>query len=114
MGRPFIMRSIWPIEGLFYYLDEPAVNHILAEVSKLSASGSVLVTDLVSRSLLTSPWMQNSLKAMEERGMGWRFGTDDPAGLFAAHGWRTEVKQPGDEGANYNVQRFPVPTSREP
>jgi methyltransferase (TIGR00027 family) len=100
-------RSVWLIEGLFYYLDESAVNHVLTEVSKLAASRSVLVTDLVSRSLLTSPWMQDSLKAMEERGMGWRFGTDDPEGLFAGYGWQAEVKQTDQEGAGYDPQRFP-------
>ena len=99
--------SIWLIEGLFYYLDEPAVNHVLKEVSGLAAPRSLLVTDLVSQSLLTSPWMQQVLKAMEDRGMGWRFGTDDPVGLFAQHGWQADVKQPAEEGAKYNPQRFP-------
>ena len=99
--------SIWLIEGLFYYLDEPAVNHVLKEVSGLAAPRSLLVTDLVSQRLLTSPWMQQALKAMEERGMGWQFGTDDPVGLFAQHGWEADVKQPTEEGAKYNPQRFP-------
>jgi methyltransferase (TIGR00027 family) len=101
-------QSLWLIEGLFYYLDEPAVNHVLTEVSKLAAPGSVLITDLVSLSFLTSPWMQPALKAMEERGMAWRFGTDDPAGLFGAHGWQAEVKQPDEEGTKYDPQRFPA------
>jgi methyltransferase (TIGR00027 family) len=101
-------RSTWLIEGLFYYLDEPAVNRILKDLSRLAAPGSVLVTDLVSRSLLTAPWMQQALKAMEEQGMGWRFGTDDPVGLFAVHGWDAAIKDPGEEGARYDSQRFPV------
>jgi len=66
-----------------------------------------MVTDLVSHSALTSPAMQQALKAMEERGMGWRFGTDDPAALFAQHGWEAEVKHPEEEGAKYDSQRFP-------
>jgi methyltransferase (TIGR00027 family) len=107
-------RSVWLIEGLFYYLDESAVSHVLTEISKLAAPGSVLVTDLVSRSLLTSPWMQNALKAMEERGMGWRFGTDDPAGLFGGYGWHVEVKQPEEEGVRYDPQRFPATPSGQP
>ena len=68
----------------------------------------MLVTDLVSRSLLTAPWMQQALKAMEEQGMGWRFGTDDPLGLFAVHGWDVAIKNPDEEGAKYDSQRFPV------
>jgi hypothetical protein len=38
--------------------------------------------------------------------MGWRLGTDDPAGLFAMHGWDTQTKQPGEEGARYDACRF--------
>ena len=105
-------RSTWLIEGLFYYLDEPAVNRILMNASRLAAPGSVLVTDLVSRSLLTSPWMQQALKAMEEQGMGWRFATDDPVGLFAVHGWDTVIKDPGEEAARYDPRRFPVQPRR--
>ena len=100
-------RSIWLIEALFYYLEEPAVHHILEEVSALAVPGSVLATDLASQSMLTSPWTQQFLKAMEEQGFGWRFGSDDPAALFAKHGWEADVKQPGEEGARYNPQRFP-------
>jgi methyltransferase (TIGR00027 family) len=101
-------RSMWLIEGFFYYLEEPAVNHVLKEVSGLAAPGSVAVTDLVSQKLLRSPWMQPALKAMEERGMAWRFGTDDPVGLFAKHGWKAEIKEPREEGARFDVKRFPV------
>lgn len=99
--------SVSLIEGLFYYLDEPAVNHVLKEVSGLAAPRSLLITDLVGQSLLSNPWMQQALKAMGERGMGWRFGTDDPVSLFAQLGWEAEVKQPAEEGAKYNPQRFP-------
>ena len=105
-------RSTWLIEGLFYYLDESAVNRILVDVSRLAAPGSVLVTDLVSRSLLTSPWMQQGLKAMEEQGMGWRFGTDDPLGLFAVHGWDVAIKNPDEEGAK--SQASPADISEKP
>ena len=99
-------RSVWLIEGLFYYLEEPAVNHVLAEVSRLASPGSTLLTDLVSHSLLTSPWMQEALKAMQERGIGWRFGTDDPVGLFGRYGWQAEVKSPDEEALKYDPKRF--------
>ena len=99
--------SLWLIEGLFYYLDESAVHHVLSQISGLAAPGSVLVTDLVSKSLLSSPWMQQFLRIMEEHGIGWKFGTDAPAALFAQYGWQTEVKQPGEEGAKLHPQRFP-------
>ena len=107
-------RSIWLIEGLFYYLDELAVHHVLAELSSVAAPGSVLVTDMVSESLLTSAWMQDALKAMEERGMGWKFGTDDPVGFLAGHGWQGDVRQPAEEAFTYDPKRFPAePSGRQ-
>ena len=99
--------SVWLVEGLFYYLEETVVDHVLKEISSLAAPGSQLVTDLVSKSFLTSPWTQQFLKAMEEHGIGWRFGTDEPAALFAKYGWEAQTKQPGEEGAKYDPRRFP-------
>jgi hypothetical protein len=45
---------------------------------------------------------------MEERGMGWRFGTDDPEALLAGHGWQAEATQPGEEAASYGRWPYPV------
>ena len=56
--------------------------------------------------------MQQVLTGMEEQGMGWRFGTDDPLGLFAVHGWDAAIKNPGEEGTMYDSQRFPVQSRR--
>jgi hypothetical protein len=42
--------------------------------------------------------MQPWLRLLDDAGMGWRFGTDDPEGLFAAHGWEATVTQYGDAG----------------
>jgi methyltransferase (TIGR00027 family) len=107
--------SLWLVEGLFYYLWEQGVEHVLTETSRLAARGSVLGTDLVSQSFLSSPWMANALKFMEERGMGWHFGTDDPAGLFGRHGWQVEVRSPGEEGTKCDPRRFPpTPATGQP
>ncbi len=106
--------SVWIVEGLFYYLETAAVHHVLAEISSIAAPGSVLVTDLVSASLLSSPWMKPVLQAMEERGMAWRFGTDDPAGLFGGFGWEAQVLQPEEEGSRFDPRRFPRANSSRP
>jgi len=99
-------RSTWIIEGLFYYLDESSASRLAAAVTKLAARGSLLMTDLVSRSVLTSPQMQPALHAMKERGMAWRFGVDDPGELFVPRDWRSTVRAPADEGLRYDPQRF--------
>ncbi len=102
-------RTFWLIEGLFYYLPDSAVNCILSQASTLSAPGSVLATDLVSLSYLNAPWMKDVLKALEQQGMSWYSGTDDPERLLARHGWNAEVTQPGDSPANYGRWHLPVP-----
>jgi methyltransferase (TIGR00027 family) len=99
-------RSTWIIEGLFYYLDEPSAGRLAAAVTELAARGSLLMTDLVSRSVLTSPHMQPALQAMKERGMAWRSGADDPNELFVPRDWRTAMRAPADEGARYDPRRF--------
>ncbi len=103
--------SLWLIEGLLYYLHEGPVDGILRQIAKLAATGSQLSADLVSQSCLSSPWMKEALAAMEKNGMGWYFGSDDPASLFARHGWRAEIKNPNVEAAKYNPERFPMPAN---
>ncbi len=101
--------TFWLIEGLFYYLQESAVNRILEQVTAVSAPGSILATDLVSLSYLNAPWMKDVLKALEQQGMGWYSGTDDPERFLARHGWKAAVVQPGEAAANYGRWQLPVP-----
>jgi len=90
--------SMW-LEGLFYYLDEPAVNHVLREISGLAAPNSLLVTELVRGSLSLAPGCNTYSKPWRSRAWVGGFGADDPAGLFAKYGWEAETKEPGVEGA---------------
>lgn len=101
--------TFWLIEGLFYYLPEDAVNGILERITAVSAPGSILATDLVSLSYLNAPWMRDVLKALEQQGMGWYSGTDDPERFLARHGWKATVVQPGEAAANYGRWQLPVP-----
>jgi methyltransferase (TIGR00027 family) len=100
--------SIWIAEGLLYYLSEDAVHRLLQQVSELAANGSGLGADLVSQSTLTSPWLQAALSQMEKSGFGWKFGTDNPEQLFGSYGWNAEIRQLGEEGANFGRWKSPV------
>jgi len=99
--------SLWLVEGLLFYLENPAVHEILAQLSGLAAPGSHLGVDFISESYLTSPWTQEALSGMAQRGMAWRSGTDDPEELLAGHGWHADVRQPGEEGPG--KERWPYP-----
>jgi methyltransferase (TIGR00027 family) len=100
--------SIWILEGLLYYLEEEEVGRLLAQISELGVKGSGLGADVVSRSTITSPWMQASLKQMEKRGFAWKFGCDDPEELLALYGWNAVARQLGEDGANFGRWELPV------
>jgi O-methyltransferase involved in polyketide biosynthesis len=70
----------WLIEGLLQYLDEDAVWMLFDHVHTVSAAGSVLLYDVVGRTLLESQPMKPLLQSMAEQGSPWLFGTGDPAG----------------------------------
>ena len=105
---------LWVIEGLFPYLDEAFAHAVLGNCSSLSAPGSRLFADMVSRTFLESPWTQSYLQVLEREKAPWKFGTNEPEALLALHGWRATVRRPGDEGASYGRWPFPVPPRNTP
>jgi GrpB-like predicted nucleotidyltransferase (UPF0157 family) len=108
------LPSAWLAEGFFEYLDAVAVERVLAALSKLAARGSRLGTDFVSEDFLAHPWMGDYLRALAERGMPWRFGTNTPETLLARHGWQADVRQPGEAGADFGRWPWPVAPRETP
>ena len=101
--------SVWLIEGLLQYLDEPAVRTLFDRVSAFSGSGSVALYDVVGKVLLESPVMAPLLESMAARGAPWLFGTDEPGELLQRHGWAATVTDVGELGATWN--RWSAPTA---
>jgi methyltransferase (TIGR00027 family) len=99
--------SVWLMEGLLYYLEEAVVHALLDRMGTLTAPGSWLGIDLVSRDALWSPLLQPWLAMGAYNGAVWRFGTDHPEHLCTDHGWEPQVRQPGEEGADFG--RWPLP-----
>jgi methyltransferase (TIGR00027 family) len=100
--------SVWLVEGLLFYLDRTAVRDLLGLAGTLTAPGSLLGLDLVNKDLLNYPATQPLLAAFTRRGATGRFGTNDPEGLLAEHGWAAEATQAGEWGANYGRWPYPV------
>lgn len=101
--------TLWVAEGLLFFLPEDAVRALLRDLAGLSAPGSVLVSDMTSSAALKNPFAASFLKALAEDGAPWRFGTDDPEGLLASCGWQVEdLRQPGEDGANFGRWDYPV------
>ena len=105
--------SIWLLEGLLYYLEEPSVRELVTHISDCAAPGSALGADLVSASFFRSPCTQQVLAGMAARGFAWRWGSDDPEDFFAEYGWQADAVQPGDTEANFGRWSSPVPPRKE-
>lgn len=102
-------RTLWLVEGLLVYLEEPQVRALLARVDALSHPGSALLVDLAGRSLLEAPWMAPTLEAMRQFGAPWHFGSDEPESLLGPLGWDAEVVSVAGLGAR--LGRWPVPVA---
>jgi methyltransferase (TIGR00027 family) len=100
--------SVWLIEGLLFYLTRAAVHGLLGKVGALTVTGSLLGLDVMNRGLFFSPVAWPMQVALAQRGAAGRFGTNDPEALMARHGWEADVKQPGEEGANFGRWRKPM------
>ncbi|OAR22906.1 methyltransferase [Streptomyces sp. ERV7] len=93
-------RTLWIVEGLLYYLEEGAVRGLLESLARLSGPGALVAGDLISTAALSNPVARPFIKALEEDGAPWLFGTDTPEDLLAECGWSVqEIKQPGEEGS---------------
>ena len=105
--------SVWLLEGLLYYIPEPAVHHILDGVRAITAPGSVIAADVVNAAALTLPNMRGLLDVFARWGCPWLFGTDEPEALFARHGIDAVAVQPGEPEAGYGRWPDPVPPRSE-
>ena len=101
-------RTVWLIEGLLQYIDAPAVDRLFARVDALSAPGSVLLYDVVGKTLLQAPFLQPTLEFMEKLGAPWVFGSDTPAAFVEDRGWTTTVTDIAEPGNKWKRWAYPA------
>ncbi|MBW0013682.1 SAM-dependent methyltransferase [Mycobacterium sp.] len=101
-------RTAWLVEGLLQYIDEPAVETLFARIDALSAPGSVLLYNVIGKTLLEAPFMQATRRYMRQLGAPWTFGTDTPAALIEGRGWNAEVTDVGEVGTRWHRWDHPV------
>jgi methyltransferase (TIGR00027 family) len=99
--------AMWLVEGVLQYLEALAVTGLLDGITASSAAGSHLLVGFVGQSLLDHSGMQDWLAELAERGMTWRYGTDEPEELLAPRGWHTEVNMLSAVGTR--LGRWPFP-----
>lgn len=105
------LPAVWLMEGLLQYLDEGAVHSLFERVDALSAPGSVLLYDIVGKTLLDSVMLAPVLEQMSRNGAPWLFGTDAPGQLCERLGWSavvTDVAAPGNEWNRWFAPAVPL------
>jgi methyltransferase (TIGR00027 family) len=92
--------TLWLVEGLLFFLTQEQVAKVLDTCRGLSAARSRLVVDMISASLLRSPFSQSFLASLRRDQVPWQFGTDEPEAFLASLGWTVlDLKEPGMAGA---------------
>lgn len=102
---------VWLMEGLLQYLDEDAVHTLFERVDSLSAPGSVLLYDIVGKTLLDSVMLAAVREQMSRNGAPWLFGTDSPEQLCESLGWSavvTDVAEPGNKWNRWFAPAVPL------
>ncbi|MGA5539968.1 SAM-dependent methyltransferase [Mycolicibacterium nivoides] len=105
------LPAAWLMEGLLQYLDEGAVHTLFERVDALSAPGSVLLYDIVGKTLLDSVMLAPVLEQMSRNGAPWLFGTDAPEQLCERLGWSavvTDVAAPGNKWNRWFAPAVPL------
>ncbi len=102
-------QAAWLVEGLTQYLEAASVEALFARIDALSAPGSVLLYDMLGRSILESPKFTSTLAMMKELGAPWLYGNDDPGSLVTSRGWDAVVEDPAVIGNRWQRWPFKAP-----
>jgi methyltransferase (TIGR00027 family) len=83
--------AVFVAEGLTVYLPENAVALLLDRTAAVAAPASRLGIDIASADYLANPAVAPYSELAAARGARWQFGTNDPGGFLAAHGWQADI-----------------------
>lgn len=94
--------TLWLAEGLLCYFKAEHVHALLARIDSLSAPGSLLLADILGRSML------DSAGAGLLHSMAREFGTDEPEALLEPLGWKTHAHLISAVGKGLGRWPYPV------
>jgi methyltransferase (TIGR00027 family) len=106
--------GVWLLEGVLFYLEENSVLQVLGHMSALAAPGSWMGFDVMNHAMLTSPWRREWREQMRRLGAPQRSAMDEPEAVLGPLGWRVQVVQAGEEGANFGRWPYPVTPLAQP
>ncbi|MFC9947381.1 SAM-dependent methyltransferase [Streptomyces pratensis] len=94
-GRP----TAWIVEGLLPYLRVEEINRLVAQVRKMSSSGSMLLVDAPHADFHRDPANASFLAYMRSRGSAFELGLEDFGGFLGLRGWQAEAYTLGELSA---------------
>ena len=100
--------TAWILEGFLFYLANERLVRILDEVCQMAAPGSWLGFDCINSLVLSSPYTRKWVEMQAQEGAPWIGALDDPLGFLAERGWKANVSQAGEPGANFWRWTLPV------
>jgi methyltransferase (TIGR00027 family) len=98
--------TLWLVEGLFMYLKESQVTNLLNQINQLARANDIMLFDILTRTLIEAPYMQNQLQFLESIGAPWYFGVNEPEQFMKKFGWDAVATQAGE----FAPTRWPFPT----
>jgi methyltransferase (TIGR00027 family) len=96
---------LWLVEGLLMYLNESDVFKLLNQINQLASKNNIMLFDILSRSLIESPFMQKQLDFLKSIGAPWYFGVNEPEEFMKKLGWDAVATQAGE----FAPTRWPFP-----
>ncbi len=100
--------ALFLVEGIVPYLTADQAESLMQRVGLLAAPESKLGADMIGSSFLESAWTAALRARLEELGIGWHFGTDEPERWLAPFGWATTATLLGEPDANWGRWPYPV------
>lgn len=97
--------TLWLVEGLLMYLKESQVTNLLNQINQLASENDIMLFDILTRTLIDAPYMQNQLKFLESIGAPWYFGVNEPEEFMKKFGWDSVATQAGE----FAPTRWPFP-----
>ena len=100
--------AIWLLEGFLFYLPSRKVSDLLARIDATAAGGSWIGFDAINELVLTSPFTRSWVEMQAAEGAPWLGTFDNPEKHLKRRGWRPQVTQFGEEGADHGRWQGPV------
>jgi methyltransferase (TIGR00027 family) len=104
-------QSVFLVEALSWCVGEAALRLLLDATAELAPAGSRLGIDILSSDFLRSPSLLPLLELATANGVYWQFGTNDPVGFLAEHGWSAAALDAAALARRYG--RWPPPGTSE-